>query len=85
MSWALFFPVTIKLKTLLGPIHAINSNEFVFQNDKCEWRLLMLERPKLNKWRGLCAIICFAVFIVAIETSLLEFICLKITSKVQMF
>ena len=28
---------------------AINSNEFVFQNDKCEWKLLMLERPKLNK------------------------------------
>ena len=49
MSGALFFPVTIKLKTLLGPIHAINSNEFVFQNDKCEWKLLMLQRLKLNK------------------------------------
>lgn len=54
---------------LLRPL--IKEIKFIFQNDKYEWWLLMLEREKINRQkRSRC---CFTVFSFVIEISSLEF------------
>lgn len=55
------------LKTLLGLLRfLIKEIKFIFQSDKYEWWLLMLEREKLNKRGGLC---CFPVFSFVMESN----------------